>query len=99
MSHIDGQSAAGNEPSRAPCPLSFSIFIGNKPMTEANSIVCNPNVAVEFARQIFPLDVQQSMVGRPDYEVFRDGVHGAVRGLYTFYEIDIHLPAARREIE
>lgn len=68
-------------------------------MTEANSIVRDPNVVVEFARQIFPPEVQQSMVGRQDYEVFREGVHGAVKGLYTVYEINMRLRAAHREME
>ncbi|GMP66442.1 hypothetical protein CsSME_00026820 [Camellia sinensis var. sinensis] len=68
-------------------------------MTEADSIVRDPNVAVEFARQIFPPEVQQSMVGRKDYEVFREGVHGAVKGLYTAYEIGMQLRTARREME
>ena len=46
-------------------------------MIEVDSIVRDPNVAVEFARQIFPPEVQQSMVGRQDYEVFREGIHEA----------------------
>ncbi|GMP80918.1 hypothetical protein CsSME_00035835 [Camellia sinensis var. sinensis] len=58
-------------------PLSSTVFVGNKPMIEADSIMHDPNVAVEFARQIFPPEVQQSMVGRPDFKVFREGVHGA----------------------
>lgn len=68
-------------------------------MTEANSIVQDPNIAVKFARQIFPPKVQQSMVGQQDFEVFREGVHGAVKGLYTAYEIGMHLRTARRDIE
>ena len=68
-------------------------------MTEANSIVRDPNVAVEFARQIFPPEVQQSMVGRQDYEVFREVINRAVKGLYTAYEIDMQLSAGRREME
>ena len=68
-------------------------------MTEVDSIVQDPNVAVEFARQIFPPEVQQLMVGRQDYEVFREGIHGAVKGLYTAYEIGMRLRAARREME
>ena len=68
-------------------------------MIEADSIVRDPNVAVEFARQIFPPEVQQLMVGRQDFEVFREGIHGAVKGLYTTYEIGMRLRAARREIE
>ena len=47
-----------------PCPLSFAVFVKNRPMTEADSIVRDPDVVVEFARQIFPPEVQQSMVGR-----------------------------------
>ena len=68
-------------------------------MTEADSIVRDPNVAIEFARQIFPPEVQQSMVGRQDYEVFREGIHGAVKGLYTTYEIGMRLRDAYREID
>lgn len=68
-------------------------------MTEADSIVRDPTVAVEFTRQIFPPKVQESMVGRQDFEVFREGVHGAVKGLYTVYEIGMCLRAARREME
>ena len=64
-------------------------------MTEADSIIREPNVAVEFARQNFPPEVQQSMVGRQDYEVFREGIHEAVKGLYTAYEIGMRLRAAR----
>lgn len=56
-------------------------------MTEADSIIRDPNVAVKFERQIFPPKVQQSMVGRADYEVFRESVHGAVKGLHISYEI------------
>lgn len=87
------------ETSATPRPLSFSIFVGNKPMTEADSIIRDPNVAIEFARQIFSPEVQQSMVSRADYKVFREGVHGAVKGLYTSYEIGMHLRAARKDIE
>ena len=68
-------------------------------MTKADSIIRDPNVAVEFARLIFPPEVQQSMVGRQDFEVFREGVHGAVKRLYISYEIGMRLHAARREIE
>ena len=39
------------------------------------------------------------MVDRQDYEVFRKGIHGAVKGLYTAYEIGMRLHAARREME
>ncbi|GMP80705.1 hypothetical protein CsSME_00035710 [Camellia sinensis var. sinensis] len=78
-----------------PCPLSFAVFAGNRPMTEADSIVRDPNVAVEFARQIFPPEVQQSMVGRQDYDVFHEGIHGAMKGLYTAYEISMRLHVAR----
>ena len=39
------------------------------------------------------------MVGRQDYEVFHEGIHGAVKGLYTAYEIGMRLRAARRELE
>ena len=78
-----------------PCPLSFAVFVKNRPMTEADSIVRNPDVAVDFARQIFPHEVQQSMLGRQDYEVFREGIHGAVKGLYTAYEVGMRLRAAR----
>ena len=39
-------------------------------MTEADSIIKDPGVAVEFAQQIFLSEVQQSMVGRQDFEVF-----------------------------
>lgn len=68
-------------------------------MTEVDSVVNDPGVAVEFARQIFPPEVQQSMVGRQDFEVFREGIHGVVKGLYTAYEVGMRLRAARREIE
>lgn len=68
-------------------------------MNKVDSIIRDLNVAVEFTRQIFPLEVQQSMVGRPDYEIFRDGIHGAIKGLYTSYEIGMRLRALRREIE
>ena len=68
-------------------------------MTEADSIIKDPDVAVEFARQIFPPEVQQSMVGRRDFEVFRDGIHGAVKGLYTAYEVGMRLREAQRESE
>lgn len=68
-------------------------------MAKADSIIRDPNVAVEFTRQIFPPEVQQSMVGRPDFEVFCEGVHGAVRGLYTAYEIGMLLCVAPRDIE
>lgn len=68
-------------------------------MTEADSIIRDPNVAVEFARQIFLPKVQQLMVGRSDYEVFQEVVHGAVKRLYTSYEIGMRLRATRREIE
>ncbi|XP_028119609.1 AP-2 complex subunit mu-like [Camellia sinensis] len=50
------------EASGPPCPLSFSVFIGNKPMTEADSIIRDLNMAVEFVGQIFPPEVQQSML-------------------------------------
>ena len=39
------------------------------------------------------------MVGWPDYNVFREDVHGAVKGLYSSYEIGMRLHAARREIK
>ena len=68
-------------------------------MTKANSIIRDPNVAIEFAQQIFPPEVQLSMVGRPDFKVFHEGVLGAVKGLYTTYEISMRLRAARRDIE
>lgn len=87
------------ETSGTPRLLNFSVFAGNKPMTEADSIIRDANVAVEFAWQIFSPEVQQSMVRRADYEVFREGIHGAVKGLYTSYEIGICLRAARREID
>ena len=63
-------------------------------MTETDSIIKDPGVAVKFARQIFPPEVQQSMVRRQDFEVIRDGIHGAVKGLYTAYEIGMHLREA-----
>ena len=39
------------------------------------------------------------MVGRQDYDVFREGIHGAAKGLYTAYEIGMRLRAAHRELE
>ena len=39
------------------------------------------------------------MVGRQDFEVFRDGIHGAVKGLYTAHEVGMRLREARRESE
>ena len=47
-----------SEASGPPRPLSFAVFVDNKPMTEADSIIRDPNVAVEFARKIFPPEVQ-----------------------------------------
>ena len=58
------QPRPGRESDTTPRPLSFAVFVGNRPMTKADSIVRDSNVAVEFARQIFPPEVQQSMVGR-----------------------------------
>ncbi|XP_028071511.1 uncharacterized protein LOC114273894 [Camellia sinensis] len=52
-----------------------------------------------YVEEILPPEVQQSMVGRADYELFQEGVHGAVKVLYTSYEIGMHLRTARREIE
>ncbi|THG01334.1 hypothetical protein TEA_015834 [Camellia sinensis var. sinensis] len=69
----------------------------NRLITKSNSIVRDPNVAVEFTRQIFPSEVQQSMANRGDYEVFREGIHGAIKGLYSSYEIGMHLRAASKE--
>ena len=68
-------------------------------MTEADSIIKDPDVAVKFARQIFLSEVQQSMVRRRDFKVFRDGIHGAVKGLYTTCEVGMRLREARRESE
>ena len=39
------------------------------------------------------------MIGQQDFEVFRKGIHGAVKGLYTAYEVGIRLRTAWREIE
>ena len=39
------------------------------------------------------------MVSRGDYEVFREGIHGAIRGLYSSYEVGMHLRAAQKNIE
>lgn len=86
------------DPSRLPRPLSFAVFIGNKPMTGADSIIHDPNVAMDFTRQIFPPEVQQSINGRSDYKVFRDGVHGSIKGLYCANESDMQLQAAQKEI-
>lgn len=60
MEHEDGEWVAivRNELSRPPRPLNFSVFIGNRPMTEADSIIRDPNVALVFTQQIFPLKVQ-----------------------------------------
>ncbi|GMP65223.1 hypothetical protein CsSME_00026116 [Camellia sinensis var. sinensis] len=91
-------SVARNEP-RPPCLLSFSVFIGNKPITEADSIVYDLNVAVEFMRQIFSPEVHRPMATQADYDVFREGIHGAVRGLYSSYEIGMRLRSARKEID
>lgn len=68
-------------------------------MTEADSIIRDPNLAVEFTRQNFPPKVQQSMIGWDDYEIFREDVHGVVSGLYSSYEIGMRLRATQREIE
>ncbi|GMP69639.1 hypothetical protein CsSME_00028824 [Camellia sinensis var. sinensis] len=87
------------EPDATPRPLSFAVFVRNRPMTEGDFIIKDPDVAVEFARQIFPPEVQQSMVERRDFEVFRDGIHGAVKWLYTAYDVSMHLQEARRESE
>ncbi|GMP24850.1 hypothetical protein CsSME_00001977 [Camellia sinensis var. sinensis] len=39
------------------------------------------------------------MVGRQDFEVFRDSIHGAVKGPYTAHEVGMRLWETRRESE
>lgn len=93
------QPRFGREPGANPRPLSLAVFVGNRPMTDADSIVRDSSVAVKFGRQIFPPKVQQLMVGQQDFEVFREGIHDAVKGLYTAYEICMCFRATRQEIE
>ena len=92
------RASARLEPSRPLRPLSFAVFIGNKPMTEADSIIHDPNVAVDFTCQIFPPEIQQSMIEWSDYEVFRDRVHGSIKELYCANETGMRLQAAQKEI-
>lgn len=39
------------------------------------------------------------MANRVDYEVFREGIHEAVKGLYSSYEIGMRLRVAGKEID
>ncbi|XP_028091041.1 GDSL esterase/lipase EXL3-like [Camellia sinensis] len=44
---IPPQPDSGRESNATPRPLSFAVFVGNRPMTDANSIVRDPNIAVD----------------------------------------------------